>query len=140
MAASVIVLAAATTGAVAQEENWEFAGTVEIDSTQIAFLVSGKTGGGVLEYQGKEYAFDLTGLGVGGIGIQQINAVGAVYNMKDVSEFAGKYVQARAGATVGSGKSVMRLSNQNGVILDLKASTEGAALSIGVDGLIISMK
>ena len=60
--------------------------------------------------------------------------------MDDVSKFPGTYVQARAGATVGKGKGAMRLSNQHGVILDLKASSKGAALSLGADGVIISMK
>ena len=124
----------------AQEPDWEFAGTIEIDTTQMAFLISGSAGGGTLEYAGKEYPFEIVGLGVGGIGIQTINAVGAVYNMDDVSKFAGRYVQARMGATLGKGKGSMRLSNQNGVILDLKASMSGAALSIGVDGMVIALK
>ena len=115
-------------------------GTVEIDSTQIAFLVSGKLGGGVLEFQGKDHAFSIGGLGIGGMGVQKIRAVGAVYNLTDVSKFAGNYVQARAGATLGTGKNVMSLSNQHGVIMELKASTEGVALSVGVDGMIVSMK
>jgi hypothetical protein len=115
-------------------------GTVKIDSTQIAFLVSGKMGGGVLAFQGKDHSFNIGGLGVGGIGVQKMRAVGAVYNLTDVSKFAGNYVQARAGATVGTGKNVMSLSNQHGVIMELKASTEGVALSVGVDGLIVTMK
>lgn len=45
-----------------------------------------------------------------------------------------------AGITVGKGKGVMRLSNEHSVILDLEASMEGAALSLGVDGMIVSMK
>ena len=50
-------------------------------------------------------------------------------------------MEARAGATLGNkGKGAMRLSNQHGVILDLKSSSKGAALSLGADGVIISMK
>jgi len=124
----------------AQEPDWVLAGTIEINTTQMAFLISGQAGGGTLEFEGKEYAFDVAGLGVGGIGIQTLNAVGAVYNMTDVSKFPGTYVNARAGATLGKGKGVMRLSNENGVILDLKASSKGAALSLGADGMIVSMK
>jgi lipid-binding SYLF domain-containing protein len=141
-AASVALFAAValSPSVQAQEADWRFAGTVEISSTQMAFIISGKAGGGVLEYNGKEYPFSIGGLGVGGIGVQTMNAVGAVYNMDDVSKFAGTYVQARAGATLGTGKSVLRLSNEHGVIMDLKASNEGAALSLGVDGMIVSMK
>jgi hypothetical protein len=131
------VTAAATTATGAPKV---LAGTVEIDTTQIALLVSGKMGGGVLEYQGKDHAFSIGGLGVGGIGVQKVRAVGAVYNLTDISKFAGTYVQARAGATLGTGKNVMSLSNKHGVIMELKASTEGAALSVGVDGLVVTMK
>jgi hypothetical protein len=140
-AAVALLFATLTFSASAQtpESEWVFAGTVEINTTQMAFIVSGKAGGGVLEFEGTEHSFDVAGLGVGGIGIQTLNAVGAVYNMDDISKFPGRYVQARAGATLGKGTGAMRLSNQHGVILDLKASSRGAALSVGVDGLIISM-
>jgi len=137
-----LVAAGAVTagGATATGAPKVLAGTVEIDSTQIAFLVSGKLGGGVLEFQGKDHAFSIGGLGLGGIGAQSVRAVGAVYNLTDISKFPGTYVQARAGATVGTGKSVMSLSNQHGVIMELKASTKGAALSVGVDGMVVTMK
>ena len=116
-------------------------GTVEIDSRQIAFLVSGKAGGGVLEFDGKEYPFSIAGLGVGGIGVQKINAVGAVYNLDDVSKFPGTYVEARVGATiVNKGKGYLSLSNQHGVIMELRASSAGVALSVGADGMIVTMK
>ncbi len=117
-----------------------FAGTIEINSTQMAFLISGQAGGGILEFQGNEYKFNVGGLGVGGIGIAKLNAVGAVYNLDDISKFSGSYIQARAGATLGTGKSSLSLSNKNGVIIDLKSSNKGAALQLGVDGMILSLK
>jgi len=117
-----------------------FAGTIEINSTQMAFLISGQAGGGVLEFQGQEHKFSVGGLGVGGIGIAKLNAVGAVYNMDDISKFSGSYIQARAGATLGEGKSSLSLSNKHGVIIDLKSSNKGAALQLGVDGMILSLK
>lgn len=115
-------------------------GTVEINSTQIAFLISGKAGGGTLEYQGKEYPFGIAGLGVGGIGIQTLNAVGAVYNLDKLSDFSGVYTQVRAGVTLGSGTSYLKLGNAKGVTLDLRASTKGVALSLGVDGMVITLE
>ena len=122
------------------DEEKVFAGTIEINSTQMAFIISGQAGGGVLEYQGKEHKFSIGGLGVGGIGVATLNAVGAVYNMDDISKFSGSYVQARAGATLGKGKSSLSLSNKHGVIIDLKSSNKGAALQLGVDGMILSLK
>ena len=91
-------------------------------------------------FKGKDYAFSIGGLGVGGIGVQTIDAQGIVYNLTDVSKFPGTYVQARAGATLGKGKGVMSLSNGNGVIMELRFKGEGVALSVGADGMIVSMK
>ena len=140
MAAALVAGFAAAPAQAAGEENWKFSGTIEIDSTQLAFIFSGKFGGGVLEYEGKEYKFSTGGLGIGGMGLQGINAVGAVYNLDDISKFEGTYVEGRAGITVIKGAGAMRLSNGHGVIIDLKASTKGAALSLGVDGMVITLK
>jgi hypothetical protein len=63
-----------------------------------------------------------------------------VYNLTDLSKFSGTYVQARAGATVGTGKGALSLSNQHGVILELASTSEGVALSIGVDGMSVKLK
>jgi len=141
-AAAVLSLCTSYAGAqtTATGEPKIFSGTVEISTTQIAFLISGEAGGGTLEFQGKEYKFSIGGLGVGGIGIKTMNAVGAVYNLTDISKFPGSFVQARAGITIGKGKGNISLSNNNGVIMELKFSSEGAALSVGADGMIVSMK
>ena len=117
-----------------------FAGTIEISSTQIAFLASAQTGGGTLEFEGMEHDFKINGLGVGGIGIQSVNAVGVVYNMEKLSDFEGTYTQSRIGITVGKGKGQMALGNSNGVIIELKSSNKGIALSTGADGLKITLK
>jgi hypothetical protein len=118
-----------------------FSGTIEIDSTQMAFIVSGQAGGGVLEFEGEEHEFSIGGLGVGGIGVQKINAVGSVYNLDKLSDFNGVYVQGRMGVTVGKGKGGISLTNtKTGVIIDLRSSAKGAALSLGVDGMSVKLK
>ena len=117
-----------------------FAGTIEISSTQIAFIGSAQTGGGTLEFEGMEHDFKISGLGVGGIGIQTVNAVGVVYNLEKLSDFEGRYSQARMGATVGKGKSTIGLNNSNGVYIELKSSNKGVALASGVDGIKITLK
>lgn len=138
VAVSPVLAQQATT---ATGEAKTLSGTVTIDSTQIAFILSGNMGGGTLSVGGKQYPFDIGGLGVGGIGVQKMSAHGKVYNLGgDVSKFAGNYVQARAGATLGSGKSALSLSNQHGVIMELQSANEGVALSVGVDGIVVSMK
>ena len=117
-----------------------FAGTIEISSTQMAFIISAQKGGGVLEFQGGEHEFSIGGLGVGGIGVQKINAVGVVYNLEKLEDFSGTYGQARAGITVGKGKGAITLSNPQCVVIELKSSAEGVALSTGIDGMSIKLK
>ncbi len=118
-----------------------FSGTIEISSTQIAFMVSAQSGGGTLEFEGMEHDFKISGLGVGGIGIQKMNAVGVVYNMNSLSDFEGSYSQARMGFAIGKGKSTIGLNNnRNDVYIELKSSNEGLALASGVDGIKITLK
>ena len=125
----------------AEEKPRVLSGTVEINSTQLGFIITGRVGGGVLEFEGKDYNFDIGGLGVGGAGVSKLNAVGAVYDLDDISKFSGTYVQARAGGTIGSkGRAVLTLSNQHGVSMDLKGGQKGLALMTGADGVIVKLK
>jgi len=117
-----------------------FSGTIEISSTQIAFIASAQSGSGTLEFEGMEHDFSIGGLGVGGIGIQSMNAIGVVYNLEKLSDFSGTYSQARVGATVGKGKSTLGLNNSKGVYIELKSSNKGIALSAGLDGMSIKLK
>lgn len=139
-ATAFALLALSAGAAQAEEKPKVFAGTIKIDSTQLAFIVSGKLGGGVLTFQGKDYNFKLAGLGVGSIGIKKIDAVGTVYNMTNISQFAGYYSEIKAGIAVVKGAGVMSLGNKAGVMIELKDNGSGIALDAGVDGVTISMK
>lgn len=118
----------------------KLSGTIDIHSTQVAFLVSGKLGGGTLKFNGEQHHFNIGGMGIGGIGVQTLDAVGAVYNLTDIEKFYGTYFEARAGATVGLGAGWMSLTNTYGTIIDVKFSGKGVALSLGADGMVISKK
>ena len=87
-----------------------------------------------------EHDFKISGLGIGGIGIQSMNAIGVVYNLEKLSDFSGTYSQVRMGATLGKGKSTIGLNNSKGVYIELKSSNKGVALSTGLDGMIIKLK
>ena len=73
-------------------------GTIKIEQVQLAFIGSGNLGGGTLHYGGKNYAFTVGGLGIGGFGASTIKAEGEVYNLASLGQFPGAYVQARYGA------------------------------------------
>ena len=140
----IFIMSPVLAGAPGTEDREEpprvFSGTIEISSTQIAFIGSAQTGGGTLEFEGMEHDFKISGLGVGGIGIQSVNAVGVVYNLEKLSDFEGRYSQGRVGLTVGKGKSTIGLNNSKGVHIELKSSNKGVALASGVDGIKITLK
>lgn len=113
-------------------------GTVTIEQVQIAFIGSGNLGGGTLIFNGQKYPFSIGGLGVGGIGLSKMEAYGAVYNLSNLADFSGSYLQARYGAAVGSlSTGELWLQNSRGVVLQLKAKRTGLALSLGGDAVYI---
>jgi hypothetical protein len=113
-------------------------GTLTVDQLQVAFIFSGNVGGGKLHYQGKVYDFDIGGLGVGGIGASEIDAVGKVYNLNKLSDFDGAYGQARLGAVIlDKSTGSLWLENRHGVYIKIDAKRKGVALSLGVDAVYI---
>jgi hypothetical protein len=69
-----------------------------------------------------------------------VSAVGDVYNLTDVSKFAGTYLAAEAGFTLAGGAGGMTMRNSEGVIINLRSTSRGASLTLGTAGLKIAMK
>ena len=115
-------------------------GTLKIDETQVMFIVGGDLGSGTLNFQGKTHTFKTGGLKLGGIGVHKVHLTGDVYKLDNVADFAGTYFVAEAGITVVKGVGGFWFKNSKGVTLHLKASAEGVALAVGVEGLKITMK
>jgi hypothetical protein len=117
-------------------------GTLVIDQTQVMLLVGGDLGGGTLLLGDKSYSFKTGGIKIGGLGVQKVHMEGEVYDLNDIADFPGVYFVAEAGATLGnSGTAAIWLKNSKGVALHMKTSeAKGIALSVGVEGLKITMK
>jgi len=79
-------------------------------------------------------------LKVGGVGIAKISAAGEVYDLSDVSQFAGTYVTGEYGIVLGGGMGGLVLKNQNGVYIHLKSTSQGVALQMGAEGLTVKME
>jgi hypothetical protein len=115
-------------------------GFVQMREVEIAFLGAAGGGTGTLSFQGQTYPFEIAGLGGGGAGISKIDASGEVYNLTDVAHFPGAYSERRMGVALGdAGGGDLWLQNNAGVIMHLKAATEGLMLSLGTDAVDIRM-
>jgi hypothetical protein len=138
LAVAVALLALSSTGT-AFADDLVRSGTLTIEQVQIAFIGSGNLGGGTLVVGGQKYSFSIGGLGIGGIGVSRMEATGNVYNLNNINDFAGGYVQARYGIAVGSmSTGQLWLQNTKGVVLELKAKRTGLALSLGGDAVYIN--
>lgn len=134
----VAALGVLSSALAAQAADLQQSGTVRISQVQIAFLGSGNLGGGTLSIGGKNYAFDVGGLGIGGIGVSRMEAVGEVYNLKNLSDFEGAYLQARYGGVIKErSMGELWLSNPFGVFIRLDAERSGLALAVGADAVYI---
>jgi len=137
LSAALLLLSGASVASAA--DDLVQSGTLTIEQVQIAFIGSGNLGGGTLLVGGQEYSFSVGGLGIGGFGVSRMEATGSVYNLKNINDFAGAYVQARYGIAVGSmSTGQLWLRNSHGVVLELKAKRSGLALSLGGDAVYIN--
>ena len=137
--AMVVLLLVAVTPGTAQRTYYPL-GTVSIDMTSVAAGIGFSSGSGVLRYKGKSYVFKIDGLSVGNVGIASISAVGNVYNLSNVSQFAGNYAAAGAGIALAGGAAGLTMQNQRGVIINLNAVQQGVQLNIGPQGFNIKME
>jgi hypothetical protein len=137
VALAALLLLAVTPG-IAQAPYYAV-GTVSIDMTSVAAGVGFSSGSGVLRFHGKQYLFKIDGLSIGNVGIASISAVGNVYNMTNIQQFAGNYAAAGAGIALAGGVGGLKMQNQNGVIINLYAVQQGVQLNIGPQGFNITM-
>lgn len=114
-------------------------GHVVMEFGQGGFILGAMGGKGTLTFKGRRYAFKVGGMGVGGLGVSKITAVGEVYGLQRIEDFPGAYLQARAGYAAVAGKGVQWLENTNGVVLRLRSTSKGLALNLGADGLKIEL-
>jgi hypothetical protein len=115
-------------------------GTLSIATTSVAVGIGVHWGNGVLTTYGQRYPFAVQGLEVGGVGVSRVQAVGQVYNLRKVEDFAGTYVAVGADAAVGGGAGILTMRNQRGVVINLQTVQQGIKLTAGVEGITITWK
>jgi hypothetical protein len=113
--------------------------TLELSEGSVAAGIGFSWGSGTLTYQGKKYPVRVQGLSVGEIGITRATARGTVLDLKKLEDFSGNYAAAGAGATVGGGGEAMIMRNQNGVVIELTSTTQGASLKAAAAGLRLTL-
>ena len=114
--------------------------TLTLSEGSVAAGIGFSWGKGMLSYQGKTYPVTVQGLSLGEVGITRATANGQVYNLKNLADFDGNYAAAGAGATIAGGAGATAMRNQNGVVIELMTTTQGANLKLAVTGLSLSVQ
>jgi hypothetical protein len=114
--------------------------TLRLHTASVAVGVGYSWGGGILTFQGKEYPFRVDGLSAGDVGISSADATGNVYNLTKLEDFNGNYAAVSAGAALAGGGSIATMRNQHGVVIDLTGISQGANLTLGVQGVKITLQ
>ncbi len=115
-------------------------GTVKLTSKAVAIGIGVSWGDGTLSYGGKNYTFSVDGLSVADLGISSVTTSGEVFNLTKVSDFSGNYVAGEAGIAIAGGPTDQILKNQNGVVLRLHGTQQGARLTLAAQGVKITIK
>jgi len=123
--------------ALAQAKSTE--ATLTLSEGSVAVGIGFSWGKGTLTYQGKTYPVKVEGLTVGEVGINRATATGKVTNLQKVADFSGTFTAASAGATVGGGAGATIMKNQNGVVVELTSTTQGASLKLGAQGIKLTL-
>ena len=113
--------------------------TLEFNGGSAAAGVGVSWGAGVLKYKGRSYAFKVSGLSIGDVGLSHASASGEVFHLKSLDDFNGTYSAVGTGLTVAGGGSVAAMKNQNGVAIQVKSTTRGAKVTIGGGGVAIQL-
>jgi hypothetical protein len=113
---------------------------LRLSSGSVAAGIGYSWGGGTLTYKGKSYTVKAKGLSIGKVGISKATATGKVYNLHKLQDFDGNYTAVAAGAAVAGGGGVATMQNQNGVRIELQATTRGLDLTIGGAGVDLQIK
>jgi len=107
----------------------------------VAAGVGAQWGDGTLTLNnGKTHRFTVQGLEMGGVGFADLHAQGTVYNLRRVSDLDGLYVAADANVAVGSGPGTQTMHNEHGVVINLSSEQQGVKLTLGGQGVRITLK
>jgi hypothetical protein len=112
-------------------------GTVTM--TQV-FLSASGVGTGSLNFRGRTYPFTLVGSLTGYGAISTMQAAGEVYNLHDLSQFSGPWIQGTGSlAITAKANGEIWLENRSGVIMRLSAAQAGLTFSQGRYELYIQL-
>jgi hypothetical protein len=113
--------------------------TLRLETKEVSAGVGWSWGGGTITYKGQKHHFKIDGLTVASVGASKADATGYVYGLKKLSDFEGTYAAVAASGTVGGGKGIATMKNQNGVRLTIHTTSAGLQVTAGPEGMKVTL-
>jgi len=114
--------------------------TLTLKGGSVAVGIGYTWGHGDLAYQNSSRRFSISGVSVVDVGATNFSATGSVYNLTELSDFAGNYVAAGAGFAIAGGGTAIYLKNEHGVVIKLIATDVGLKFKLSADGVHVVLK
>jgi len=112
---------------------------VEFDGGSVAAGIGFSWGSGTLIYHGQRFALTISGFSVGNVGVTGYSAAGNVTGLNSPEDIDGIYTAVSAGTTLGGGGAISEMRNQNGVVIQMTATTGGVDLKLAAEGVKITL-
>lgn len=113
--------------------------SLQLSDGSVAAGIGFTWGKGTLSYKGKTYPVKVDGLSAGAVGVTRATAKGNVFHLAKLEDFSGNYAAVGAEATVGGGVGTAVMRNENGVVIELNSTTQGASLMVGAAGIRLTL-
>ena len=114
--------------------------TIDYSGGSAALGIGYSWGQGVLHYKGMNYPFKVNGLSIADVGASSVQASGSVYHLSKIEDFPGNYTAASAGVTIAGGGSGTAMQNQNGVVVQMGATTQGLQFTLAPSGIAFALE
>ncbi len=113
---------------------------LELESRGLGLGLGVQWGDGRLWVEGVERPVRMRGLGLFDFGASTGAMSGEVTGLERPEDLEGTYLAVEAGATAGAGGSWLRLQNDRGVVLTLRNRQQGGRLTLGPEGILLSLE
>ncbi|PIE82964.1 MAG: hypothetical protein CSA09_04015 [Candidatus Contendobacter odensis] len=118
-----VMLATATGMAYAQDSPPD--AHLKFSGFSVGLFIGYNHGQGILDFQNKQYHFTIKGINIATAGFSRVDAIGQIYQLRDIKDFAGHYMTFDVGFTLYQGGGNTMLRNDKGVVLYLQNLQSG---------------